>query len=294
MGVSGYSYHDLVEGFSRAGLRRGDVVHLHSAIFSLGLMEGVEVREISSAIYKAILDIIGEEGTLTVPAAFEDYARFGQPYDCKRSPVDRAQGVFSQFIAGLPQAVRTFCPLCAVAAIGPLADEICHQPTGSAFGTGSAWEKLMELDAKMCFLGVAPARAFTFTGYIQARFGVPHFYNKIYTVPVYEDGQRVDLSITAAVRYLNPKYKIVEECGPFEESMRRQGMINSQSIGRGVLCTISSVKRLFLEGTKLLQRNVYYFCKIPPCFSPGEIPMDGPTGPYQSNYDRFGVDFKPV
>lgn len=286
-----YTYSDLINALRLAGIENGDVVHVHSALFPLGVMEGVDIREIPAQIYRAFREVIGETGTLTAPSAFEDYARFGTPYDCRRSPVDRAQGAFSEYVTEMNEAVRTYCPMCAVSAVGPLAEDICHQYTGSEYGTGCAWEMLLEHDAKMCFLGVRPSKAFTYTGYIQARFGVPHFYNKIYTVPIYEDGEPVQLPVTAAVRYLNPAFKIAEDCDPFENHLFEKGLIDTQPIGRGALYTLASTKRIFDEGTKKLQENLYYFCKTPPQFIPGEIPMDGSTGAFKPNELRFGADY---
>jgi len=278
--MKSYSAAELADALRSVGIRRGSVVLVHSALFGLGVMEGVAPAQVPASVYEAFRDVLGEEGTLCVPAAFDDYARFGTPYDCRHSPVDRGQGAFSAFVVSLPQAVRTYCPMMAVAGVGPLAQDICHQFTGSAYGVDSAWDRLYEHDAGICFLGVRPAYAFTFTGFIQARYGVPHFYCKLYTTPIYEDGRLIPLPVTCHVRYRNPAYKIAENCVPFEEHLKVRGLMRIEPVGNGSVYYLPSARDVFREGVECLKKNLFYFCKQVPEFVPGEIPMDGATGKF--------------
>ncbi|OVE76885.1 hypothetical protein BVX98_04255 [bacterium F11] len=283
-----YTYSDLVRVLQEMGLKKGDVVHVHSALFPLGTMADVPLRDTPKFVLKAFREVLGKEGTLTVPTSFDDYARFGTPFDCRKSPVDRGQGVFSQYITSLPESVRSFNPLSSVTGVGPLAKSICHEPSGSGYGAGSPWEKLYDYDSKMCFLGLRPSQAFTFVIYIQARFGVPHFYNKIYTTPVYEDGVPVPYPIVSCVRYRDPRFKISENPKPFETHLEDKGYIQKGSIGRGWIYYLSSTKKIYEEGAKKVQENNYYFCVQKPEFVPGEIPMDGSTGKYIPEHIRLG------
>jgi aminoglycoside N3'-acetyltransferase len=285
-----YSTEGLVRALRKVGVRPGAIVHVHSALFSLGVLTGKTAANVPEEILDAFRTVIGPTGTVTVPTAFEDFARFGTPYDCRRSPVDLGQGVLSQYIAGRPDAVRTYCPMASVTAVGPRAAEICHQPTGSAFGTGSSWEKLYELDAQFCFLGVRPSRAFTFVVFIQFRQGVPYFYNKLYRTPVYEEGKPVDYPVICPVRYLDPRFRISEDCVPFETHLTSLGLVRCEKIGRGHVFLMDSARTIFNEGAKMLQENLFYFLKQPPLFINGEIPTDGPTGKFIPDERRFRND----
>lgn len=253
-------------------------------------MRDVVAHDIPGKLIDALERYNGEQGTLTLPAAFEDYARFGTPYDCRRSPVDKGQGVLSQTFATLPNVIRTYCPMCGVAGRGALASDICHHRTGSAFGTGSAWERLFEHDAQMLFLGVRPALAFTFVRFIQVRFGVPYLYNKLYTVPTFEDGVPVDLPITCAVRYLDADYRIIESCDAYERQLIDSGLLTRTRLGKSHAYLIPSARAAFALGTECLKGNLYFFLAAPPRWVPGRIPTDGDTGKYVSDGERFGGD----
>ncbi len=282
-----YKYSDLVSALDMVGVKRDRVLHIHSSLFSLGGMTDVELPKLPAEIYRALREVVGTNGTISVPAAFEDYARFGKPYDCQRSPVDRAQGVLSDYVVSLPEMLRTYCPMSAVAAVGPLGADIAHRWSASAYGTGSAWEGLLEHDAQICFLGLPPRLAFTFVMLIQYRFGVPYLYNKLYPTEIFEAGRKIDLPVTAAVRFLDRRFKIAEDCSRFERHLEDLGLIRSQTIGRGRVFLLPSAKKVFEEGSRMLGKDLYYFLKQPPAFVPGEIPTDGPTGAYVSNEVRF-------
>lgn len=284
---AGYTAEDVQVALAAVGIGPGALVHLHSALFALGPMAGAAADEIPGRLYAAIREVIGPEGTLTVPAAFEDYARHGLAYDNRRSPVDRAQGAFSQYVAARPDSIRTYCPMAAVAGIGPLAEEICHGWTGSAYGVGSAWQKLEEHDAHLAFLGVRPRDAFTFVMRIQFEFGVPYLYNKLYDTPVHEDGREIPLPIVCAVRYLDPDYRIRESCVAFEERLDELGLLRRAAVGRGRLASCPSARTAFAEGVRMLGENLYAFLREPPGFVPGRIPTDGTTGPFVPDEQRF-------
>ena len=286
---AGYTEEDIRRACREVGIGRGDLVHLHSALFALGPLEGAPAAETPARIYAAIRDVIGEDGTLTVPASFNDYARLGTPYDTLRSPVDPSQGSFSRYVASHPESVRTYCPMAGVAGVGPLAEEICHGWTGSAYGIGSAWWRLHEHDAHLAFLGVRPRDAFSFVMLIQFAYGVPYLYNKLYTVPVYEDGREVPLPITASVRYLDPEYRIGEDGNLFEQRLAATGLPHRVAVGRGSLASFPSARAVFDEGIRLLSENLYGFLAEPPRFVPGRLPTDGGTGPYITDEQRFGT-----
>ena len=106
MAVDSYSEVQLKAALKAVGVRRGDLIYMPSAFFALGRMKGVSINDIPERIVGTVKKVLGPEGTLTVPASFDDYARFANEYDTKRSPVDAGQGAISQYVANLPDAFR--------------------------------------------------------------------------------------------------------------------------------------------------------------------------------------------
>jgi aminoglycoside 3-N-acetyltransferase len=282
-----YSLVDLRSTLESLGIRSSPRLLVHSSLFPLGRVADVPTSELTAALYRTLVSSLSDNGTLCVPAAFEDYARKGIPYDARTSPIDRGQGQLSAYVASLPESYRTFCPLNAIAAVGAESHSICRGPTASCFGTNSAWEYLHEKDASLLFLGIKPQFAFTYAGYIQYRYGVPHMYNKLYSVPIYDDGKPVSYRVTAFVRYLDPRFRISEDCSRFEADLREQNLLEDLPLGRGRLYFLRSMQQVFELGTRKLSKDLFYFCKEPPTFVEGVIPTDGITGRFQSEETRF-------
>ena len=82
-------------------------------------------------------------------------------------------------------SLRSNNPLFNVTALGNKAKFITNGRTTNAFGVDSAWDKLYNLDAEIILLGCDFSKAtFTFTRYIEFRYGVPYLYNKLFNIPI--------------------------------------------------------------------------------------------------------------
>lgn len=269
------SKENIVNAMSEAGIEKADTVLVHSNIAVIGTIADYSKEKLLNVYYSAFEDILGEHGTLCVPAFFYEYGRFHTPYDIKHSPVSKPLGVFSQYIALHENAVRSRNPLAAISALGKKAEHICGGENFFSYGADSPWERLYNMNAKMLFMGI-DCRAMTFIHFIEYRVGVPHMYNKIYNIPVFKDGEKIADSITAYVRYL--KYGIMTDYSGWTQELRDAGLIREASCGNGKFYVLE-MQPVFDFYTNKLFKNPYHFLKQPPEFIPGEIPNDSPTGP---------------
>ena len=143
---------DIKRGLKQLGLKRGDVVGVHSSLGSFGYVEGG-----ADAVIDALLETVGEEGTVVMPT-----------YSTNRKKIERTQrevelGVTWKYkilpygpqetpcwTGRIPEtfrkrggAVRSLNPTHSLAAIGPKANELVQ-----------GWNKLLEADGYMLLLGV--------------------------------------------------------------------------------------------------------------------------------------------
>ena len=87
---------DLIEVFNKLGLRRGMEVMLHSSLKSLGFVVNGPLDVID-----ALLEVVGEEGTLLLPA---HTGQLTDPQDWKNPPIP------SEFVETLRQRMHPFDP----------------------------------------------------------------------------------------------------------------------------------------------------------------------------------------
>jgi aminoglycoside 3-N-acetyltransferase len=168
---TGQTRQSLAADLRALGVRRGQVLLVHSSLRSLGMVRGG-----ASAVLGALRDAVGPEGTLVVPAGTpgnSDTSRLylartagmtaGQiaRYKAAMPPFDplttrsEGMGAIAEGLRTTPGAVRSAHPQSSFAALGPLAHEVtgdhgleCHLGEHSPLG------RLYEMAAQVLLLGV--------------------------------------------------------------------------------------------------------------------------------------------
>lgn len=265
-------------GLRQAGLQCGDVVFVQSRLYTLGPVDAADRVAYLRFFVDGIMDVVGDGGTLAVLTAFEDYGRYATPFVLETSP--SRSGMLSEFVRGLPGAVRSRHPLLSMTAIGTRAEELCGGDQPDAFGAGSSWDRLRTMRAKILLLGVDFKDSFTFGHYIEQSFGVPYAYVKLFQGECWADGRQLAGPFTANVRYLD--YGVVYDFSRFERHLLEAGTVVRGRLGVGQFFLMSAAE-VFAAGIDCLRRDRYFLLQGPPVFQPGKLPMDGPTGPMLTN-----------
>lgn len=139
----------LVTAWRALGLRAGDDLLVHSALRSLGAIEGG-----ADAVLDSLLEVLAPDGNLMLPAF--NYSRpLPQPYfDPKSTPA--RTGILPERGRLRPGAKRSLHPTHSVAVIGPDASALTENHLETrAFGIGSPIDLLAQRGGKVLLLGVA-------------------------------------------------------------------------------------------------------------------------------------------
>lgn len=136
------------------GVDPGITLVVHSSLSSIGWVVGG-----ASTVVSVLLDVIGEHGTLAMPAATP---QCGDPtswteaqgeFDLRTTPT--SMGAIPETFRTWPGTVRSDHPLESVCARGPAADEITSEhPLAFSEGPGTPFGKLYDLDSRILLLGV--------------------------------------------------------------------------------------------------------------------------------------------
>lgn len=276
------TFKNYVAALRQVGVKAGDTLLVHSALAPIGQIEAGKDREKVLNFYlSGLQEALTPAGTLVVYTPFEDYGRFGTPFILEESP-SRA-GVLSEYVRTRPGAVRSLHPINSLTALGARAEEFCGSPHYEGFGYDSPWGRIHRAGGKMLSLGLPFMGCLTFTHYIETCYGVPYKYTKVYTTPVYAKGKLVSGLFTMGVRYLD--FSIAFSAVRFQALLIERGVLREVVLGRALM-HCADLQPMLTLGMEALNQDRYFLLEAAPKFRPGEIPLDGNTGPLKEVYHK--------
>ncbi|QUH30734.1 aminoglycoside N(3)-acetyltransferase [Vallitalea guaymasensis] len=159
---------DLIEQFSKCGVAKGQTIFVHTSLKSIGFVVGG-----AETLIRALLEIVGPEGTLMMPSQTwknldpstgvhweepEEWwpiIRENWPaYDKEVTPAI-GMGVVAEMFRKWPGAKRSDHPARSIAAVGKHAEYITEEhDLSNIFGKNSPVDKLYQLNGYVLLIGV--------------------------------------------------------------------------------------------------------------------------------------------
>jgi len=141
--------NEIVDALTSTGLAAGNVVLVHSAMRTLGRVQGG-----AGTVVDALLKILGEKGTLVVPT-------FTFAHEAESDPVidptvDRSEmGAITEQVRSRPNALRSTAYRHSFAAIGRWAEVLSGvDPALAAYDMRSSFGVMLGLNTQVLLLGV--------------------------------------------------------------------------------------------------------------------------------------------
>ncbi len=148
--------HDL----AALGVQPGDAILMHAAFKSLG---GIE--DGAKALFEAFLDLLGEDGTLVLPAlSYESVTKDHPHFDQRTTP--SCIGYLPEYFRTHVASIRSLHPTHSCSAVGKHADFLCgaHFRDRTPVGPHSPFARLPVVQGKILILGSHPDHNTTLHG----------------------------------------------------------------------------------------------------------------------------------
>ena len=265
---------ELHKALMDIGLSSGDTVYVHSQLFGLGFIGNAKnADELCSNVLDAFKSVIGPDGTLVVPTFTTTVARNGGSFHLNKTSCDT--GIFAEFIRKKNKSARSLHPINSVAALGPLAGQICENVASTNYGFETPFHRMLDIDAKAVNLGFSHRFSNSWHHHAETTLNLPYLYNKLLDVEVWDGKKKIDRPFYASLRYLN--FDIHNDLASFDKHLLQSGKMIKHKIGKSYVTCISA-RAYFNAAITILKQNPWAFLKDIPKFRPGEIPWDGVTG----------------
>lgn len=242
---------DILFSLELMDIKKGDVILVHSALSSMGFVDGG-----ADTVIDALLERVGQDGTVVMSTL----TGWFEPFDADSTP--SAVGKISEVFRQRKDAVRSLHPVHSVAAVGKYAEYVTrdHHKCETGCGAGTPYSKLAELGGKVMLLGVDMDRntimhsleeeinaSYLKTLDIPAPSYMEDYENRKFTLKKFPPGHRDFIGITPLLR-------------------RKDALIEGK-IGDAVVMVIK-IKELFEIGLEALRQDpLFFICHNPNCNS---------------------------
>jgi len=139
-----WTRQDLVRDFRRLGLKPGMTVMVHSALSTIGEVEGG-----ADTVIDALLEVLGPQGTLVMPT-------MGGAEVWNHETTPSTIAILTERWRQRPESIRSWHPTHSVAAGGKQAEFLVegHLEAPTPYGEGTPYVKNMDLGGYVLLIGV--------------------------------------------------------------------------------------------------------------------------------------------
>ena len=229
------SLKDLSQKIIGLGIPPSSTVMIHSSLLKFGIIEnGIE------EILKCIMDSLAGDATILMPAftfGFSD-TRYWSAKNTKSE-----MGALTEYFRKQDGTIRTIHPFHSVVAYGAHAKDFATCNSLSSFGSGSPFEKLLELDAYNLSLGTEFIGGATFVHHTEEVCQVPYRYYKEFPGEVYDmDKTKVNKVFMMYVREITKTYQYENNWDKVFNDLCKEGCFLIDSLN-GAKIILSSIKK---------------------------------------------------
>ncbi|EAL5741311.1 aminoglycoside N(3)-acetyltransferase [Campylobacter lari] len=168
-----YSNVDLIEAFKKLGIKKGDILCVHTELFNFGTPL-LPRNEFLQTILDCFFEVIGKEGTLIMPTFTYSFCK-NEVYDKLNSPTK--MGALNEYFRKQAGVKRTNDPIFSFAIKGAK-EELFLKDTTSCFGENCVYDVLTQEGGKLINFG--NTESFTYIHYPEEIVQISYRYNKTF------------------------------------------------------------------------------------------------------------------
>lgn len=242
----------LSQEWSKAGVRRGDMLLLHSRTRgTLRKLKKLRFAMEVETILDSFLQALGENGTLLLPLFNFDFCS-GIGFDIRTSPSH--MGALTEAGRLRPGAVRTGNPMYSFAVLGKRCDIFREVDNFSGYGADSPFGILHREGGKIAVLDLSDQESMTFYHYVEEALSVNYRFHKSFSAPYTGfDGETTQRTYGLFVRKLDEG--VVTRVDPMGELLWAKKLYSGDRPGTGSGLRVIDAGTLYTEVANVIAQG---------------------------------------
>lgn len=255
----------IYEVIASAGVNSGDIVMVHSRLFTIGrVISGVSRNDVVAAFFSALRQAVGEQGTLVFPTFTLSVCNGGH-FDLQNTPSE--MGVLSEHARMTQGAIRTAHPFYSSVVLGGDKDVLSGLDLSTCFGTESIFDRLHTINktddqldrVKFLTLGIdSPPTGITYIHSIEEKLQVPYRFHKTFRGKISDRGTSADYAVNFFVRKRDVEVHFDgDRCWSL---LKKHERIVEKPLGDSIVCVAPEMS-LFGALTSAISHESDFLCR---------------------------------
>lgn len=256
---------EFLTGFNKLKINKNKNIYITSNLSGISKIRIRKEQKIS-LIYQCLTQTMGKNSSIFVPTATLNLCNTKIPFDLDNTP-SHEMGPFAEFIRNNKKSVRSLHPFWSICGVGNNAKFLKYS-SKHAYGYGSPWSKMLDLDFLQVNIGIHPSKAVTLVHHIETIIGVPYRYNKLFRHKVkyknkfYHD----DFFLSVFFNKVDSKKKIkLNE--HFFKILKDQKKLHYSKLQNGLDMWSFKMRDFFKVATELFKKDMYTYLENKPKFN---------------------------
>ena len=254
-------YKEILNAYKKNKIKNCKNVYVTSNLKSIGRLKIFKSKKLE-IIFKSLIKVMGNKYSIFFPGASMNLCNTDEVFDQKKT-LSNKMGPFAEYLRTSKKVFRSLHPFWSICCVGKNKN-ILKNVSRHAYGAGSPWSKMLELDTVQLNIGINPENAVTLIHHIETVVGVPYRYNKEFLHPV-KLGSKISMEkFYLSVRF--KKYKIEKRKKlnkHFFDEMRKKKKLNYYKSSNGLEIWSFKMRDFYKIALSFFIKDIYNYLEKP-------------------------------
>jgi aminoglycoside 3-N-acetyltransferase len=252
---------EVIDTFKKIKLINCKNIYITSNLKQIGRIKIFKQKKLD-IIYQSLIKVMGNKYSIFFPGASMNLCNSFETFDQKNTPSNK-MGPLAEYLRTKKKYLRSLHPYWSICCIGKNKN-ILRNVSRHAYGMGSPWSKMLELDTLQVNIGINPENAVTLIHHVETVVGVPYRYNKEFLHPIKIGSKTIMEKFYLSVRF--KKYKIEKKKKlnkHFFDEMKKKKLLNYYKSPNGMEIWSFKMRDFYKIALNFFIKDIYNYLEKP-------------------------------